>query len=422
MPSQPPRALCRDCLSLIDPAARCPACGSPRVLSHPELFTLPIAHIDCDAFYASVEKRDDPSLAARPVIVGGGTRGVVATCCYVARIYGVRSAMPMFQALKLCPDAVVIRPRMAHYVAASRVIRALMEALTPQIEPLSLDEAFLDLTGTARLHNAPPALLMARLARQIETEVGVTASVGLSHNKFLAKIASDLDKPRGFSVIGRAETDAFLRDQPVRILWGVGAATQTALAAAGIRTLADIRRSDHATLVRRFGASGERIWQLAHGQDARRVTPDAPLKSISNETTFAADIADRAALQHQLWPLCEKVSDRMKAKGLVGHTATLKLRRADFTALSRRSALHDPTQLADTLFRAAVALLAGVREPGPFRLIGIGLSDLAAAPAGDPIGDLLDPTAESRARAERATDAIRARFGAGAIQKGRSLP
>ncbi|WP_415182822.1 DNA polymerase IV [Phaeovulum sp.] len=422
MPTPTPHALCRDCLTRITPASRCPACGSPRVIAHPELFSLAIAHIDCDAFYASVEKRDNPALAARPVIVGGGTRGVVSTCCYIARISGVRSAMPMFQALKLCPDAVVIHPRMSHYAKVSHAIRAMMARLTPLIEPLSLDEAFLDLTGTERLHHAPPALLMARLARQIETELGVTASVGLSHNKFLAKIASDLDKPRGFSVIGRADTEEFLRDKPVRILWGVGAATQTALAAAGIRTLADIRRADRAGLIRRFGTSGERIWQLAHGQDQRRVTADAPAKSISNETTFTTDIADRAALERQLWPLCEQVSRRMKAAGLVGRTAMLKLRRADFTALSRRSALHDPTQLADTLFRAATALLAAVVEPGPFRLIGIGLSDLTAATTDDPPGDLLDPTAPARARAERAADAIRARFGPDAIKKGRSLP
>lgn len=415
-------ALCRDCLCLIDPAPRCPACGSPRTLAHAELLTLSIAHIDCDAFYASVEKRDNPGLATRPVIVGGGTRGVVSTCCYVARVSGVRSAMPMFQALKLCPDALVIRPRMAHYAAVSRQIRQLMDQLTPQVEPLSLDEAFLDLTGTERLHHASPALLMARLARQIETEIGVTASVGLSHNKFLAKIASDIDKPRGYSVIGRNDTAAFLRDQPVRVLWGVGAATQAALAAAGIRTLADIRRQDPSGLVRRFGAAGDRLWHLAHGEDNRRVSPDAPMKSVSNETTFAADIADRARLSGELWRLAEKVADRMKAKGVVGRTVTLKLRRADFSALSRRSSLHDPTQLADTLFRTGDTLLASVTEPGPFRLIGIGLSDLTPAPERDPIGDLLDPTAANRAGAERATDAIRARFGPGAIGKGRSLP
>ena len=185
--------LCRDCLKELPAVSRCLACGSPRVLSHPELMDLTIAHMDCDAFYASVEKRDNPELAGKPVIIGGGRRGVVSTACYVARIRGVRSAMPMFQALKLCPDAVIIKPRMAAYVEASRAIREMMEELTPAIEPLSLDEAFLDMTGTARLHGAPPAVMLARLVRRMKTELGLTGSIGLSHNKFLAKVASDLD-------------------------------------------------------------------------------------------------------------------------------------------------------------------------------------------------------------------------------------
>ncbi|WP_372840155.1 DNA polymerase IV [Phaeovulum sp.] len=415
-------ALCRDCLATFDaPSPRCPACGRPRMLAHPELFSLSIAHVDCDAFYASVEKRDDPSLAARPVIVGGGTRGVVSTCCYIARIAGVRSAMPMFQALKLCPDAVVIRPRGSHYAAVSRQIRALFEALTPQIEPLSLDEAFLDLSGTERLHRAPPAVLLARLARDIEAQIGVSVSVGLSHNKFLAKIASDLDKPRGFAVIGKADTEEFLRDKPVRILWGVGAATQAALAAAGIRTLADIRRQDRAAFARRFGAGADRLWRLAQGQDSRRVARDAALKTVSSETTFEADLTDRELLDAHLWRLVEKVSDRMKAMHLVGRVVTLKLRRADFSLLSRRISLHDPAQLADTLYLAAAGLLAGVHEAGPFRLIGVGFSELSPAPALDPVRDLLDPAATARAGAERAADAIRARFGPQAIIKGRGL-
>ncbi|MGD9916882.1 MAG: DNA polymerase IV [Paenirhodobacter sp.] len=415
-------ALCRDCLAIFDDApARCPQCGRPRLLVHPELFDLTIAHLDCDSFYASVEKRDDPALSTRPVIVGGGKRGVVSTCCYVARISGVRSAMPMFQALKLCPDAVVIAPRMEHYAAVSLEIRARMAALTPLIEPLSLDEAFLDLRGTERLHHAPPALTMARLARAIETEIGVTVSVGLSHNKFLAKIASDLDKPRGFSVIGKAETEAFLRDKPVSILWGVGAATRAALGRAGLRTLADIRRAGHAAMLARFGGSGARLFDLANGIDTRRVTPDAPVKSVSNETTFESDIADRAVLEAHLWVMCEKTAARMKAKGLTGRTATLKLRRADFSALSRQVRLEEPSQLADTLFRATQTLFAALPEAGPFRLIGAGYSDLSAADGRDPVGDLLDPQAGKRAGAERAADAIRARFGPDAIGKGRAF-
>ena len=247
-------ALCRNCLTSFDDGARCPACRSPRVTRHPELFDLGIAHMDCDAFYASVEKRDNPDLADKPVIIGGGRRGVVSTACYVARIRGVRSAMPMFQALRLCPDAVVIKPRMSLYADVSRQIRAMMEELTPSIEPLALDEAFLDLTGTARLHGHPPAVMLARLVKRMQSELGITGSIGLSHNKFLAKVASDLDKPHGFSVIGRAETADFLRDKPVRMIWGVGQAAQASLEQAGIRSFRDLLRWEQRDLMARFGS------------------------------------------------------------------------------------------------------------------------------------------------------------------------
>ncbi|WP_068108351.1 DNA polymerase IV [Tropicimonas marinistellae] len=414
-------ALCRDCLTPFDTGRRCPACGSPRIVTHPELFDLSIAHMDCDAFYASVEKRDDPSLADKPVIVGGGKRGVVSTCCYVARTYGVRSAMPMFKALKLCPDAVVIKPRGKAYVEASRAIRAMMEEMTPAIEPLSLDEAFLDLSGTARLHHAPPAIMLARLVKRMEDELGLSGSVGLSHNKFLAKVASDLDKPRGFSVIGAAETDSFLRDKPVRMIWGVGQAFQDSLARAGIRTFEDLRRWDRKELHARFGASGDRLWHLARGQDARRVHRNAPVKSISNEMTFFEDTADADILDGHLWRLSEKVTDRAKAKGIAGRTVQLKLKRANHALLTRRRTLEDPTQMADRLYRAARELYDQVGDRGPFRLIGVGLSDLVPDAEADLSGDLLDPQAQRRARAERASDAIRERFGHDAILKGRAL-
>ena len=414
-------ALCRDCLTTFDAGLRCPACRSPRVLAHPDLFDLSIAHMDCDAFYASVEKRDNPELADKPVIVGGGTRGVVSTCCYIARISGVRSAMPMFQALKLCPEAVVVKPRMEAYVAVSRQIRAMMEELTPAIEPLSLDEAFMDLTGTARLHGAPPAVLMARMIRRMEVELGLSGSVGLSHNKFLAKIASDLDKPRGFSVIGQAETQAFLTPKPVRIIWGVGTATQGALDAAGIRTIADLLRWDRGDLTARFGSMGDRLWHLARGQDTRRVMRDEKLKSISKETTFHEDTSDADILDGHLWRLAEQVSDRAKAKGLAGRTVTIKLKRKDFQIVTRRHALGDATQIADRIYRAARELFDHAGTKGPFRLIGVGISDLVAEDQADRSGDLLDPEAGKRAAAERAADAIRARFGADAIIKGRSL-
>ena len=413
--------LCRDCLHPFQAGSRCPACRSPRIVDHPELTQLCIAHMDCDAFYASVEKRDNPALRDHPVIVGGGTRGVVSTCCYLARIAGVRSAMPMFQALKLCPDAVVVKPRMAAYAEASRAIRAMMETLTPAIEPLSLDEAFLDLTGTERLHDAPPATLLARLTRDMEVQLGLTGSVGLSHNKFLAKIASDLDKPRGFSVVGRAETADFLRPKPVRIIWGVGTATQTALDQAGIRSIADLLRWDRADLSARFGQMGERLYALARGQDFRRVNRDERLKSISKETTFFEDTSDPDLLDGHIWRLSEQVADRAKAKHLSGRTVTLKLKRGDFQLVTRRHSLTDPTQLTDRIYRAERDLfaLAGVR--GPFRLIGVGVSDLAPEDQADLSRDLLDPQATKRAAAERASDAIRLKFGPDAIIKGRAL-
>jgi len=423
-------ALCRDCLTPFPDAplptgsggvVRCPACRSARLIAHPELFSLSIAHMDCDAFYASVEKRDNPALRDKPVIVGGGHRGVVSTCCYIARISGVRSAMPMFQALKLCPEATVIKPRGSHYAAVSKDIRKLMEELTPQIEPLSLDEAFLDLTGTTRLHGAPPALLLARLLKRIEDDLGITGSVGLAPNKFLAKIASDLDKPRGFSVIGQRDTAAFLKGKPVRMIWGVGGAMQDRLERAGIRTFDDLLRWDRADLDAKFGAMGGRLYHLARGEDQRRVNPHEAMKSISAETTFFEDTGDRDLLDGHLWRLAERVADRAKAKDLAGRTVTLKLRRRDFSLISRSHGLRDPTQMADRLYREVAALLQGVPEKGPFRLIGVGLSDIVSGHMADPSGDLLDPTAAKRADAERAADRIRARFGHEAIIKGRAL-
>ncbi len=414
-------ALCRDCLTTFDAGTRCPACRSPRVTSHPELFDLTIAHMDCDAFYASVEKRDNPELRDKPIIIGGGKRGVVSTACYVARIKGVKSAMPMFQALKLCPEAIVIRPRMEAYVEASRAVRALMDELTPTVEPLSLDEAFMDLTGTARLHGAPPAVMLARLVKRMQSELGLTGSIGLSHNKFLAKVASDLDKPRGFSVIGKAETVEFLRPKPVRLIWGIGPAAQESLEAAGIRTFDDLSRWEVDALRQRFGGMGERLWHLARGEDARRVSAHTPIKSISNETTFYEDTADPDILDGHIWRLAEQVSARAKARDLAGNVVTLKLKRANHRLLSRQLALHQPTQLADTIYRTARGLFDQVGAEGPYRLLGIGISDLVAAKDADREGDLLDPGAGRRAEAERAADKIRAKFGKDAIVKGRSL-
>jgi DNA polymerase-4 len=328
--------------------------------------------------------------------------------------------MPMFQALKLCPEAEVVRGRMDVYVEVSRNIRALMEELTPAIEPLSLDEAFLDLTGTEKLHHAPPAVMLARLVNRMESDIGISGSIGLSHNKFLAKVASDLDKPRGFSIIGKAETNDFLRDQPVSLIWGVGAVTRESLAKAGIRTFADLLRWDRQDLHARFGSMGERLWHLARGQDRRRVSAHEPVKGISNETTFNDDTADADLLDGHLWRMAEKVADRAKAKQIAGRVVTLKLKTAKFRIITRRQSLRDPTQLADRIYRTARDLMANVNE-GPYRLLGVGISDLMPEGDADRTPDLLDPDAARRTEAERATDKIREKFGSDAIKKGRSL-
>ena len=413
--------LCRNCLTTYDAGTRCTACRSPRKIAHPELFDLTIAHMDCDAFYASVEKRDNPDLADKPVIIGGGRRGVVSTACYVARIKGVKSAMPMFQALKLCPEAVVVSPRMDAYVEASKAIRAMMDDLTPNVEPLSLDEAFMDMTGTARLHGAPPAVMLARLIKRMKDEVGLSGSIGLSHNKFLAKVASDLDKPRGFSVIGKTETTEFLRPKPIRLIWGIGPVAQESLGKAGIRTFDDLLRWDRRDLHDRFGDMGERLYGLVRGEDPRRVSSNNPVKGISNETTFNDDTNDSDILDGHIWRMAEKVSARAKAKDIAGRVVTLKLKTSAHKSITRRLSLHTPTQLADTIYRTARGLFDKAGDMGPFRLLGVGISQLTAAQDADKTGDLLDPDAGKRAKAEEASDKIRKKFGAKAIIKGRAL-
>ena len=413
--------LCRNCLTTYDAGTRCTACRSPRKIAHPELFDLTIAHMDCDAFYASVEKRDNPDLADKPVIIGGGRRGVVSTACYVARIKGVKSAMPMFQALKLCPEAVVVSPRMDAYVEASKAIRAMMDDLTPNVEPLSLDEAFMDMTGTARLHGAPPAVMLARLIKRMKDEVGLSGSIGLSHNKFLAKVASDLDKPRGFSVIGKTETTEFLRPKPIRLIWGIGPVAQESLGKAGIRTFDDLLRWDRRDLHDRFGDMGERLYGLVRGEDPRRVSSNNPVKGISNETTFNDDTNDSDILDGHIWRMAEKVSARAKAKDIAGRVVTLKLKTSAHKSITRRLSLHTPTQLADTIYRTARGLFDQAGDMGPFRLLGVGISQLTAAQDADKTGDLLDPDAGKRAKAEEASDKIRKKFGAKAIIKGRAL-
>lgn len=419
------QTLCRACLTEIPAAVdTCPACGSLRVRRHAELFDLSMAHIDCDAFYAAIEKRDRPDLADRPLLIGGGSRGVVATACYIARRFGPRSAMPMYKALKLCPDAVVLRPDMAKYAAVSRQIRAIFDSVTPLVEPLSLDEAFLDLAGLAPVLGESPAAVLARVQNRIRDEIGITVSIGLSYNKFLAKMASDLDKPEGFAVIGRAEARAFLAPRPVRDIPGVGEAFARRLWQAGYRTIGDLQGVSETRLAQQFGKLGRALAQRARGEDHRPVTPERAAKSVSAETTFDADIRHPDALEQQLWPLCEKVAERCKRGGVAGSTVVLKLKTRDFRQLTRSHRLPDPTQLAEVLWRHGRRLLAAEADGRAFRLIGIGLADLCPPERADP-PDLFAAlarrgpgTAEPRAAAmERAVDALRARFGDDAVHR-----
>ncbi|MET0483527.1 MAG: DNA polymerase IV [Aestuariivirgaceae bacterium] len=413
--------MCRDCLGDVgEGPRRCPRCRSPRLYRHPELDALAIAHLDCDAFYAAVEKRDNPALRDRPVIVGGGRRGVVATACYVARIHGVRSAMPMFQALKLCPDAVVIPPDMEKYASVGREVRQRMLALTPAVEPLSIDEAFLDLSGTARLHGMSPARALAALALAVEKEIGITVSIGLSHNKFLAKLASDLDKPRGFAAIGRSETQTFLAGRPVSAIYGVGQVMQRELARAGITRIAELQQLDRRELTRRFGVLGTRLYHLARGEDLRVVSSEDDTKSISAETTFDHDLGKVEALARVLWRLAERVSRRAKAEKLAGQTVTLKLKTRDFRLRTRSRSLSDATQLAHRMFDAALPLLEREADGTLFRLIGIGISALVPVEV-DPAHDTLDLRLRSKAKVELAMDRLRARFGPAIVAKGRAF-
>ena len=414
--SAPSRSLgfCRDCLDEAGTTARCGHCGSPRLVRHPSLPSLAIAHIDCDAFYATVEKRDNPELADKPVVVGGGKRGVVSAACYVARTYGVRSAMPMFKARALCPQLAVVAPDMQKYVRVGRQVRQAMLALTPLVEPLSIDEAFLDLSGTERIHGAMPALTLARFAREIEKTIGITISVGLSCNKFLAKIASDLDKPRGFAVLGQDDGFALLTAKPVSFIFGVGPAFERELNKFGYRTVGDLQRADETELMKQFGPEGRRLWRLARGIDDRKVDPERDAKTVSAETTFEADHADFSTLEQVLWRLSEKVSGRLKASDLSGKTITLKLKTADFRQRTRAQSIEQPTQLAEKIFRTARPLLAKEIDGTAFRLIGVGVSALRdAAEANE--SDLLD---HRSARAEHAMDDLRKKFGKDAVMKG----
>lgn len=417
-------ALCRDCLAEFPRVPDvCVRCGSGRLISHPELARLSIAHIDCDAFYAAIEKRDNPDLRDKPVIVGGGKRGVVTTACYIARQFGPRSAMPMFKALKMCPHAIVIPPDMAKYKRVSQQIRKIFDTATPLVEPLSLDEAFLDLTGTTKLFDRTPAATLAHVAREIERYVQITVSIGLSYNKFLAKLASDLDKPRGFAVIGEGDAVQLLHDLPLARLPGVGPSLADRMKVDGFFTVGDVQRRSVEEMTLRYGNTGEHLANLARGRDRRRVNIDRESKSISAETTFLDDVGDGAELRRRLWPLCERVADRLKASGLSGRVVTLKLKTARFKLRTRRQTIAKPTQLAEMIFRTADPLLREEATGTKFRLIGVGVEGFDGA-ADNAAPDLFaarsaDNT-EHFAEVERAMDVVRAKFGRTAIRKGRA--
>lgn len=413
--------LCRDCgtTSAAKIAAGCPSCGSKRLVYHDELHELALAHLDCDAFYAAIEKRDRPEWRELPLIVGGRHRGVVAACCYLARAHGVRSAMPMFQALKACPDAIVVRPDMKRYRQVSEAFRSMMLKLTPLVEPLSIDEAYMDLGGTEALHESSPAVLLVQLVREVEDTLGITVSVGLSYNKFLAKIASNLDKPRGFSVIGRTEARAFLADKPVEMLWGVGRALQQRLARDRITRIGDLIPFDEQTLVARYGKIGHSLYSFARGRDERSVNPGREAKSLSSEITLERDTSDPEQLRTTLWKLCETLSNRMKKAGVLGRGVTLKLKTADFRLLTRSRRLDTPSRSAEAMFRTAEVLLEGEADGRAFRLIGVGASPLLAT---DPLhqGELFEE-ASGDDPVDQVMDNIRDKFGTRAVIRGRGF-
>ncbi len=408
---------CRDCLAgQPEGVRRCRACGSPRLLYHSELYDLSIAHIDCDAFYASVEKRDNPELADKPLIIGGGKRGVVSTACYIARIHGVRSAMPMFKALEACPDAVVIKPDMEKYSRVGRQIRAMMQELTPLVQPISIDEAFLDLSGTEKLHHDPRHVFWRN------SPEGRKGGRGHGFGRaFLLQISRqggvDLQKPRGFSVIGEAEALTFLATRPVTTIWGVGKAFAATLEADGIRMISQLQEMEESELMRRYGGMGQRLFRLSRGIDERHVHDNDPAKSVSSETTFFNDISRHEDLVPILRSLSEKVAWRLKKSGISGHTVVLKMKTADFRLRTRNRRLDDPTQLADRIFRTGLSLLEKETDGTKFRLIGIGVSDLRDAALADP-PDLVDKQAERRAAAEAAMDKLRDKFGKGSVETG----
>ena len=416
--------VCRACLASgylggIKILSSCPQCDSSRIVAHEELFSLTIAHLDCDAFYASVEKRDNPDLRDKPIIVGGGSRGVVAAACYVARQYGIRSAMPSWQARRACPDLTIIKPRMAHYNKVGHEIREAMRSLTPLVEPLSIDEAFLDLSGTNQLHRKCPAEALAALQQTILKEIGITVSVGLAANKSLAKIASDQDKPDGFYVIGEKEAPAWLADKPVNILFGMGKTSTARLAAENIQTCGQLLAAPEYLLKQHLGRDAGRITALARGEDRRAVTPHRATKSISSETTFSHDVSDKGELTAIADTLSLTVSRRLKQNNLYGGRVTLKLKQTDHRILTRSAPLSPPTDKAHRILDEVISLLSGEVGPGKFyRLLGLGVDALQPA-GGAALLDLMDEGAQKQDSLEQALDQLYDKHGDAAIISGR---
>ncbi|MDO3378465.1 DNA polymerase IV [Geoalkalibacter halelectricus] len=370
-----------------------------------------ILHLDLDAFYAAVEQRDHPQLQGRPVIVGGSLRrGVVCAASYEARYYGVRSAMPMAQALRLCPEAVVQPVRMAEYRAASRAVFAIFARYTDCIEALSIDEAFLDVSHSLRLFG-PGAAIAGKIRQEVRDETGLTLSAGIAPNKFLAKLASEAAKPDGLREIHPDQIDAFLLPLPVRSLWGVGAVTAERLAAMGIRQVGELRRLSRDFLHRRFGTAGGLLYELARGIDERPVDSEARIKSIGHEDTYAEDLRDTEVMRRELLALSERVAGRLRRKGVQGRCVTVKVKFADFSVVTRSRTLSTGLSNGGEIFSVACELL-GQTEAGrrPVRLLGVSLSTLEALGAGQP--ELFSaPRHERLLRLDRAVDALRERFG-----------
>jgi len=418
--------LCRDCFGYgyaggDKKLASCPECGSSRLVQHAELFELHLAHIDCDAFYCSVEKRDNPELADKSVIVGGGDRGVVAAACYVARQYGIRSAMPSWQAKQACPELVILKPRMAYYKQIGDQIKKMMLSLSPLVQPLSIDEAFIDMAGTEKLHKKPVAVMLAQFQADILQQIGITVSVGLSYNKSLAKISSEQDKPHGYFVLGQMEATDWLAEQPCSVIFGLGKRSTARLHAEGINTVGDIQNAALPHLRTILGHDAARIKALASGQDDRTVQPHSTAKSVSSETTFSKDISDLETLLGIAERQTQIVSKQLKQKSVQGRTLTLKLKTARHQIITRSATLAQPTQMAFRIF-SEIKRLAEKQIDGKtsYRLLGVGV-EISSEQAEASFFTAEHETVFRQEKLELAVDSIHSKLGQDSITTGRQL-